>query len=63
MPTYLFLACQKEIEELREQNKRYREALEFYAEGKHVAYKLDETDDDLVADYGETARKALEGEE
>jgi|SRR5690625_2296580 len=48
---------------IKKQNKRYREALEFYAGGKHVAYKLDETDDDLVVDYGETARKALEGEE
>lgn len=48
---------------LEQQNKRYREALEFYAGGKHVAYKLDETDDDLVVDYGETARKALEESE
>jgi len=28
MPTYSFLACQKEMEELKEQNKRYREAID-----------------------------------
>ena len=60
-----FIAEENKIayEQRAKQNKRYREALEFYAEGKHVAYKLDETDDDLVVDYGEIARKALEGEE
>ena len=59
----MYETCNRDYTKLLQQNKRYREALGFYAEGKHVAYKLDETDDDLVADYGETARKALEGEE
>ena len=49
--------------QLQAKVERYEKALEFYAGGKHVAYKLDETDDDLVVDYGEIARKALEGEE
>ena len=51
------------LDRSEKQIKRYREALEFYAGGKHVAYKLDETDDDLVVDYAKIAHEALEGEE
>lgn len=58
---FALISLTKLFENVAEQNKRYREALEFYAGGKHVAYKLDETDDDLVVDYGEIARKALGG--
>lgn len=56
MPTYSFLAYQKEIEELREQNKRYREALEA------IAYFEDKEEGEVATriDVKYIARKALE---
>lgn len=42
------------------QNKRLREALEFYASGNHYSDKLYD-DKIILLDDGETARKALEG--
>lgn len=42
-----------------EQNKRYREALEFYACGNHYSDKLYD-DKIILLDDGEIARKALE---
>lgn len=53
-------------QELREQNKRYREALEFYANEEN--YKpfdgifLSSYQNKVDEDGGEVARKALEGE-
>lgn len=51
-------------QELREQNKRYREALKFYADDKSWEFDwLDDIRESLIwKDYGEKARKALEGE-
>ena len=70
MPTYSFLAYQKEIEELREQNKRYREALEFYANEENYLFDEKEykvglgvPESEITLDYGNKARKALEGED
>ena len=45
-----------------EQNKRYREALEFYAGGNHYSDKLYD-DKIILLDDGEIARKVLEGTE
>ena len=56
------------IEELEQQNKRYREALEFYADREN--YEPEHYDPDthdyismIDHDKGATARKALEGEQ
>lgn len=46
---------------LREKNKRYQEALEFYA-NRQAYYFTDEHQSEVMEDYGEIARKALEGE-
>ena len=46
---------------LLEQNKRYREALEFYALGRHWITSLKDGRD-YVNEYGELAEKALEVE-
>src|SRR5690554_4019568 len=58
------------IQELREQNKRYREALEFYADEETYETKFATDTDEIFdpftlieLDEGKKARKALEGEE
>ena len=52
------------LDRSEKQIKRYREALEFYANQKHVRFKFyGNSEGDIIVDYGETARKALEGEE
>ena len=48
---------------LMEQNKRYREALEFYADSKNWLPQNDDVLSEITMDYGSIARKALEGEE
>ncbi|HSH26061.1 MAG TPA: hypothetical protein VLA13_11095, partial [Massilibacterium sp.] len=55
-------------QELREQNKRYREALEFYAEQDNYEWEINlrpqqEIDCMVIDDGGHTARKALEESE
>ena len=52
-------ARQGVIEGLYEENKRYRDALEFYANKKTYKY-YKESYIDLLKDGGHTARKALE---
>jgi len=54
---------------IEQQNKRYREALEFYAneenyffDEKEYKIGLGVPESEIVIDYGEKARKALEGE-
>ena len=47
---------------LNKQNKRYREALEFYA-NRQAYYHTNEHQAEIMLDYGNRARKALEGEE
>lgn len=49
------------IKELREENKRLREALEFYADESIYSARNKERAE-ITLDYGEKARKALEGE-
>lgn len=52
----------QQVERLEDENKRLREALAFYASGNHYSDRL--YDNKIVLlDDGETARKALEGEE
>ena len=46
-----------------EQNKRYREALEFYANPKTYYPQDEDYCSRITMDYGEKAREALEGEE
>ena len=53
---------------LMEQNKRYREALEFYAEQDNYEWETSlrpqqEIDCMVIDDGGHTARKALEGKD
>ena len=45
---------------VRQQNKRYREALEFYAEPKNWLPQNEDVLSLITMDYGEKARKALE---
>ena len=52
---------------LEEQNKRYKQALEFYAERDNYQWEVSyrpqqEIDCMVIDDSGHTARKALEGE-
>lgn len=49
----------EEIKKLEEENKRLREALEFYAGGNHYSDKLYDYKI-ILLDDGETARKVLE---
>lgn len=58
------------VQELEEENKRYREALEFYAneenyffDEKEYKVGLGVPESEITIDYGNKARKALEGEE
>src|SRR5690606_34150738 len=48
-------------QELREQNKRYREALEFYANKINYLTFIENGKSNIEHDQGEKARKALEG--
>lgn len=50
----------EKIKKLKEENKRLREALEFYANGNHCMVYYDKI---ILLDDGEKARQALEGEE
>ena len=59
----MYADCNRTVADLTSENKRYREALKFYAKGKHVSYCLyGDSNNDLVNDYGDVARKALESE-
>ena len=59
-----YAKAQKDRWKLQKQNERYRKALMFYARSRHVAYCLyGDSDNDLVSDYGEVAREALEESE
>src|SRR5690625_1554890 len=56
-------------QELREQNKRYREALKFYADRENYFFDEKEykvglgvPESEITIDYGNKARKVLEGE-
>lgn len=54
------------VEELEKENKRYKQALEFYANEKTYERRYDPyepLDTDINDDRGRKARKALEGEE
>lgn len=58
-----------EMEKLYKQNKRYREALEFYAneenyffDEKEYKVGLGVPESEITLDYGNKARKALKGE-
>ena len=60
----------EQVQELEQQNKRYREALKFYADREnykpnpnHYDLDIDEYISTIDSDNGATARKALEGEE
>ena len=48
------------LEGMYEQNKRYQEALEFYAKGNHYYAEGYPNTTLKATDYGEVARKALE---
>lgn len=63
-----YIKVQRDRHRLMEQNKRYREALEFYAEQDNYEWETSyrpqqEIDCMVIDDGGHTARKALEGEE
>lgn len=48
-------------DEIKDENKRLREALEFYA-NRQAYYYTSEHPSEVMKDYGEIARQALEGE-
>jgi|SRR5690625_1255639 len=50
-----------ELTDALKQNKRYREALEFYAKPKNWLPQNEDVLSLITMDYGEKARKALEG--
>lgn len=57
-----------QVEKLKEENEKYRRALEFYAEMDNYFMKYDDHTHNLISskifiDEGEIARKTLEGEE
>ena len=76
---YSLIEQAKRVQELEQQNERYREALTFYAEESNYDYdvmvdsisyvgdqsemKFYRLDSKILNDKGERARKALEGEE
>ena len=76
---YSLIEQVKRVQELEQQNERYREALTFYAEESNYDYdvrvdsisyvgdqsemKFYRLDSKILNDKGERARKALEGEE
>ena len=47
-------------QELREQNERYKQALEFYADSKNWIPQNDDVLSEITMDYGSKARQALE---
>src|SRR5690625_1209337 len=82
MYRYIHLNAKKSVEEkenLQKQNKRYREALEFYADEKNYDYKINtdsvgdmhdmsymeihDVESKIMYDYGEKATKALDDNE
>src|SRR5690625_2362465 len=74
-----FSACLEKNSELEQENKRYREALEFYADEKNYDYKINtdsagdmhdmsymeihDVESKIMYDYGEKATKALDDNE
>lgn len=67
---YWLIKRAKLVQELEQQNKRYREALEFYANEETYEMKFATDTDEIFdpftlieSDEGKKARKALEGEE
>ena len=48
-------------QELREQNKRYREALEFYADEDNYCVSFEDDFEPILQDNGKIAKQALEG--
>ena len=48
------------VQELEEENKQYREALEFYAEPKNWLPQNEDVLSLITMDYGEKARRTLE---
>ena len=61
-----YIKVQRDRQRLMEQNKRYREALEFYAEQDNYEWETSlrpqqEIDCMVIDDGGHTARKALKG--
>ena len=67
---YWLIKQAKLVQELEKQNKRYREALEFYANEETYETKFATDTDEIFdpftlieLDEGKKARKALEGEE
>ena len=51
----------KELSELRKQNKCYRKALEFYADKENYCVRFEDDYEPILQDKGKTARQALEG--
>ena len=47
---------------LEEQNKRYKQALEFYAEPENYCVTFEDDYEPILKDNGKIARQALEGE-
>lgn len=55
-------ANSKYYRKIEQQNKRYREALEFYAKGNHYHAEGYPNTRLITNDYGDVARKALESD-
>jgi hypothetical protein len=61
-----YIKVQRDRQKLIKQNKRYKQALEFYAHKKNYDIKHlseDEHEIPVFKDYGEKARNALERDE
>ncbi|TNU61820.1 hypothetical protein FH505_18360 [Bacillus velezensis] len=56
-----FRQAQKDIKLLQAENKRYRNALEFYADDTTYTNEFEDCPPAVELDGGQTARKALEG--
>lgn len=56
-----FQQAQEEIQLLQAENKRYRNALEFYADETTYTNEFEDCPPAVQLDGGQTARKALEG--
>ncbi|MCZ4246996.1 VWA domain-containing protein [Bacillus amyloliquefaciens] len=56
-----FRQAQKDIKLLQAENKRYRNALEFYADETTYTNEFEDCPPAVQLDRGQTARKALEG--
>lgn len=57
-----FRQAQKDIKLLQAENKRYRNALEFYANETTYTNEFEDCPPAVELDGGQTARKALEGD-